>query len=65
MEDKEVSKITQEVESEINGKGRVLFRQSGTEPVIRIMVESESEKKCVEYAERIAKVIKARGYYAE
>jgi len=65
MEDEEVNKIAKEVEIEINGKGRVLFRQSGTEPVIRIMVECESEKKCIEYAERIAKVIKARGFYAE
>ena len=61
--DDEVRKIVKEVEEEINGKGRVLIRQSGTEPVIRIMVESETEKKCVEFAERIAVVIKERGHY--
>ena len=65
MADDEVRKITKEVEEEINGRGRVLIRQSGTEPVIRIMIECENEKKCVEFAERIAKVIKERGHYEE
>jgi phosphoglucosamine mutase len=63
--DDEVRKAVKEVEEEINGQGRVLIRQSGTEPVIRIMIECENEKKCVEFAERIAKVIEERGHYEE
>ena len=47
------------VEEKIAGKGRVLLRESGTEPVIRVMVECESEALCQEYAEEIAKVITA------
>ncbi len=46
-----------EVENKISGKGRVLIRESGTEPVLRVMVECESEEKCREYAEQIASVI--------
>ena len=65
IEDEEVKRIVKIVEDEINGKGRVLLRQSGTEPVIRIMIECESEKNCVKFAERIAKVIQERGHYAE
>jgi phosphoglucosamine mutase len=52
-----------EVERLINGNGRVLIRESGTEPVIRIMIESEEN--CVEYAEQIANVIIERGYSVE
>ena len=60
--DKAVLEAKDKVESLINGKGRALLRQSGTEPVIRIMIESESEDKCREYADTIASVIKERGH---
>ena len=65
MADNEVRKIVQEIEQEIDKKGRVLLRQSGTEPVVRIMVESETKEKCIDFAERIAKVIEAQGHYEE
>ncbi len=54
-----------EVNDEIGGNGRALLRQSGTEPVIRIMIESESAAMCNEYIERIKNVIKKRGYICE
>ncbi len=53
----------EKVEELINGKGRALLRQSGTEPVVRVMVESEVN--CEEYADRIASVIVARGHKVE
>ncbi len=60
MNNAHVLTVVKEVEQKINGKGRVLLRESGTEPVIRVMVESESEKLCREYAETIAnEIIKA------
>ena len=62
--DEAVLKELEEVEKLIDGNGRVLLRESGTEPVIRIMIESESEKKCVEYADRIANVVIERGHSA-
>ena len=62
--DEAVLKELEEVEKLIDGNGRVLLRESGTEPVIRIMIESESEKKCVEYADRIANVVIERGHGA-
>ena len=42
-----------------------LLRQSGTEPVIRIMIEAETTELCEEYAEKIAKVIRERGHLSE
>ena len=49
----------------IDGKGRALLRESGTEPVIRIMIEAETLPLCEEYAEIIAKVIRERGHLSE
>ena len=54
-----------EVEKLINGKGRALLRQSGTEPVIRVMIESETQEQCVEYADMIAKAIVEGGHCVE
>ena len=53
------------VEKLIDGAGRVLLRESGTEPVIRIMIESKTDELCENYAERIAKVIIENGHLEE
>ena len=62
LSDADVLSAKDEVEKLIDGKGRVLLRQSGTEPVIRIMIESESEEKCYEYAKIIADKIVEKGH---
>ena len=62
INDSSVQAVMQEIEAEINGNGRVLLRQSGTEPLIRIMVEAETEALAVEFAERIAKVVEEGGH---
>ncbi len=65
LADQEVQKVLQEVEQQIDGKGRALLRPSGTEPLIRIMIESENEKNCIVFADQIAAVILERGYGIE
>ncbi len=65
MNDAEVLKAKESVNALINGNGRALLRESGTEPVIRIMIEAETTELCEEYAEKIAKVIKERGHLSE
>jgi len=65
LKDKAVLKSKEEVEKLIAGKGRALLRQSGTEPVIRIMIESESKEKCEKYAQMIEKVIIEGGHSVE
>ncbi len=54
-----------EVEKLIDGNGRALLRQSGTEPVIRIMIEAETMDLCEKYADMIASAVKERGHLSE
>lgn len=63
--DKEVVAALKEVESLIGENGRALLRESGTEPVVRIMIEAETREKCEKYADMIAKVIIERGHSVE
>lgn len=63
--DEEVQAKFKEVNEEIGDNGRALLRQSGTEPVVRIMVELDSKEKCDEYIDIIYNVIKKRGYLSE
>jgi phosphoglucosamine mutase len=65
IKDKDVQDSLAEVEKLIAGKGRALLRQSGTEPVIRVMIESEKEEKCIEYAQIIVYTILKNGHGAE
>ena len=65
LTDAGVLKAKDEVEKLINKKGRALLRQSGTESVIRVMVESETQEKCVEYVEMIVNAIAKGGHCVE
>jgi phosphoglucosamine mutase len=65
IEDEHVIAKFNEVNKEIGDNGRALLRQSGTEPVVRIMIELNSKEKCEEYIEKIYHVIKKRGYLCE
>lgn len=57
MTNNAVLQAVKDAEEKIGGKGRVLLRESGTEPVIRVMIECEEEQKCREYAAAIADTI--------
>ena len=65
MNDDAVLESLAEVEKLIDGNGRALLRQSGTEPVIRVMIEAETKELCEKYADMIASVIKERGHVSE
>ena len=62
MNDEKVLKAKDEAEEGLNGDGRVLLRKSGTEPLIRVMVEAKSDEICKETVDKIVDVIKAEGY---
>jgi len=53
------------VEKSLGKSGRILLRESGTEPVVRIMAEAENEGICREYCESIANVIRREGLSKE
>lgn len=59
LETEEVRKISAEVENLLAGKGRILLRKSGTEPLIRVMVECEDGDLAQTCAEKIADVVRA------
>ncbi len=58
LEHETVKSVTAEVEAALGSRGRVLLRKSGTEPLIRVMVEGENEAQVTEYAHRIADAVK-------
>lgn len=53
-----VEQATREAEQELQGRGRVLVRASGTEPLVRVMVEAPSEQESQEICERIAALVR-------
>jgi phosphoglucosamine mutase len=61
LESAAVRKIAEDVEIELAGNGRVLLRKSGTEPLIRVMVEGENAEQVNELAHRIADAVKQAG----
>lgn len=59
LESDSVKAVTAEAEKALAGRGRVLLRKSGTEPLIRVMVEGEDEAQVTELAHKIADAVKA------
>ncbi|NOU22936.1 MAG: phosphoglucosamine mutase [Methyloglobulus sp.] len=60
--DEAIQKAVKDVEKKLGNNGRVLLRASGTEPLIRVMVEGQNEGKVTEYANQLAdQVAKAHG----
>jgi len=63
--DPDVMSAVETAEKKLNNSGRILVRESGTEPVIRVMVEAPEYDLCRECAESIVKIIKDKGYATE
>ena len=62
--DPEVQAAVQKVADALGDDGRILVRESGTEPVIRVMVEADTDELCEKYVDEVIEVIKARGHLA-
>lgn len=65
MNDADVLKLNDEIAAELGDVGRLLLRQSGTEPVIRVMVEAATDELCEKYVYKMVDLIKAKGYAVE
>ena len=59
LESEAVKAVAADVEKRLEGKGRILLRKSGTEPLIRVMVECEDSVLAKQCAEEIAEAVKA------
>ena len=64
-DDADVQKAAQEVAENLSEKGRLLLRESGTEPLIRVMVEAETDEMCRENVDYIVQVLKKKGHIVE
>ena len=62
QDDCDVVAAVKRAEEQLNGCGRILVRASGTEPLVRIMVEAESKKICKELSDSVASVLYRKGY---
>ncbi len=60
--DPDVQKEVEKVAAELGDNGRILLRESGTEPVIRVMVEAGSDEECEKYVDQVIDVIRAKGH---
>ena len=64
MNDDDVRAAVALAEKELGDSGRILVRESGTEPVIRVMVEAPEKETCSKYVNSVVDVIKSKGYGA-
>ena len=62
--DPDVQAAVAKVAEELGDNGRILVRESGTEPVIRVMVEAGSDEVCEKYVDQVIEVITAKGHLA-
>src|SRR5690606_26080780 len=58
LEKQHVKQVIADVEAQLSSSGRVLIRKSGTEPLIRVMVEGEDATQVRDFAEQIAAAVK-------
>lgn len=64
-EDEDVVAATEAVTAALGKDGRILLRESGTEPVIRVMVEAKTDDLCKKYVEQVVTVLKEKGHVVE
>lgn len=62
MNDPDVKAAVEYVENKLGDDGRILFRKSGTEPLIRVMVEAKGEELCHAFADKVVNKIIEKGY---
>ena len=62
QDDPDVQAAVAEVSAKLNGIGRILVRESGTEPLVRVMVEAETQQLCQENVDYVVNIIKQKGY---
>lgn len=62
QDDADVKAAVEAVANALGADGRILVRESGTETVVRVMVEAGSTEECEKYVDQVIDVIKSKGY---
>lgn len=62
QDDEAVQAAVKDVAEALGDTGRILVRESGTEPVVRVMVEAPDHDTCQKYVSQVVETIKSRGY---
>ena len=63
--DVDVQAAVESVAEALGDTGRILVRESGTEPLLRVMVEAESEELCRKYVDQVVEIVHKKGHVAE
>lgn len=64
-QDADVADAVKKVEEALGDNGRILLRESGTEPVIRVMVEADTKELCEKYVDEVVDVLYKKGHVVE
>lgn len=62
LNNEDIKNKVKEIEKELENRGRILVRASGTEPLIRVMVEAEDENTCKENVKKVIDLIREKGF---
>jgi phosphoglucosamine mutase len=61
LHDQELIALTARIQNELGSEGRILVRPSGTEPLVRVMVEAKSDEICIKYVEECVSFLNRKG----
>ena len=62
LKDSDITSKIEEIRNKLSNNGQILVRASGTEPLIRVMVEAENDDICKQYVSAVTDLIKNKGY---
>lgn len=61
-DDVKVCEAVERITNELGNEGRILVRESGTEMLIRVMVEAKSDELCHQYVDEVVEILKSQGH---